>query len=272
MPITEFADLPEFQSAEAGDQVVVGRPSSSEEGRMGVDVLAVAAAARVMPGQAGTGMPSFAAAGLVYEEATATIRGNTQNYMGDLPRPSLVAAIMPAALPRAADPVLMALNTPGANGIPLRTDLDQPVRARDLTPNSLHLILRGAGFRLLDPLRPRPQDWPFVYGSTSTLLTQAQADALMVSSVNSDFEIPGSFNSGTDVFWLGIPADNVPGVSRLVSLPGENRTLADFSPAARLHGFVAPNYMGDAFTWYYMSSFSEPRPHTYRLVYDYDNY
>ena len=104
------------------------------------------------PGAAGTGMPSFGASNLVYEEAEATIRGNVLNYAGDLPVPSFVAFIAPMVLPRAADPLKLALNTPGANGLDLKSNVDEPVAARDLTPNCIHLALRGGNYRLLDPL------------------------------------------------------------------------------------------------------------------------
>ena len=271
VPGTPFENLPVYASVELTDEIAVARGEMT--GRMPVERIAERAAAFVAPGAAGTGMPSFAASGLAWEDASNTIRGDVNNFQGNLPLPSFVAFIVPNDIPRNADPVLLALNSGMAAGLPIRGVLNQEIRARDLTPNCIHLSVRAGGnFRLLDPLGPRPQDWPFVYGLTQTLLTQAQADALTVSMVNSDFEIPGSFNSGTDVFWFGIPADNVPGASRLVSLPGENRTLADFRPAAGLNNFVAPNYMGEAFTWYYISSRSEPLPHTYRLIYDYDNY
>ena len=210
---------------------------------------------------------------------TGTIAGKT-----DRPRFLSIAFFgTPSGLSRDDDALMLDVN---GEVHPLLNRTYHTVRSRDLTPGGLYQALFGINpansnrsWVLIDPLIRRPQDWTFVYGSVPfdlgpplVLMSQAQADALTAQTDSSDFELP-DYDTSAELFYFGIlAAGDVPPPSRLVSLPGGNRTLADFRRADTLNGWVDRTYMGAAMTWYYISSRSEPLPHTYRVLYDYDNY
>ena len=240
-----------------------------------VDSMALESA--LTPGAVGSGMPTFSAGALTYDGAANEITGDLTNFAAMPPLPSLIVAVMPADIDRQAEDLRMTLNL---RDFALQNVAGDPVRARDLTPGCAHLILRSsAGYRLLDPLGLRPQDWPFVSGAATYVpgqppLTEAQADAFSVSTANSDFSTPAGFDVTTDFWYIGVPVSNIPPMARFVFLPGETTTFGSVrtsDPADDLPLWSNPEYMGMPFAWRYMSGIPT-RPVSLRLLYDYANY
>ena len=106
MGSTKFVDLPALVAVESGDQMAAAR--GGETGRISVGEIATAAAALVVPGQAGSGMPVFAAANanIVYDPATHTVGGPLNNFVGSIPSPAMMAVIMPTDLDRKAEALI----------------------------------------------------------------------------------------------------------------------------------------------------------------------
>ena len=177
-----------------------------------VDSMALESA--LTPGAVGSGMPTFSAGALTYDGAANEITGDLTNFAAMPPLPSLIVAIMPADIDRQAEDLRMTLNL---RDFALQNVAGDPVRARDLTPGCAHLILRSsAGYRLLDPLGPRPQDFTLAVGwvhLSQTPPLQAEIDAMLSLDVArfglddlNDSAHPAAPNT-RDYLWMGVPPD-----------------------------------------------------------------
>ena len=150
-----------------------------------VDSMALESA--LTPGAVGSGMPTFSAGALTYDGAANEITGDLTNFAAMPPLPSLIVAIMPADIDRQAEDLRMTLNL---RDFALQNVKGDPVRARDLTPGCAHLILRSsAGYRLLDTLGPRPQDFDIVVARVPTA-TATLADLQAMRFLDAAVQFP----------------------------------------------------------------------------------
>ena len=177
-----------------------------------VDSMALESA--LTPGAAGSGMPTFSAGALTYDGAANEITGDLTNFAAMPPLPSLIVAIMPADIDRQAEDLRMTLNL---RDFALLSVLGDPVAARDLTPGCAHLILRAStGYRLLDPLGVRPQDWVIrsAWSDGDRVLTEAEIAAGTAGTAGDTGLTVADSSVQNAYIGFGVP-DTTPDITRI---------------------------------------------------------
>ena len=207
MTSTPFLDLPVIIQRRDTDGFVVERANGSN-GRMSLDVLL---AGLGVPGQAGSGMPTFSAGQLTYDGANHRITGDLTNFDEMPPLPSLIVMIVPGDVDRQTDALRVTLNL---RDFALLDVLGNAVSANQLTPGCAHLVLRAStGYRLLDPLPVRPSDWVLrAAASDDQMLSEAQVAAGTAALVGrrtvilpADPTPDAPPPHGGSYAWLGVP-------------------------------------------------------------------